>query len=118
MPGFLREHSWPIVFSVLLHGLLVAALVLMTVISSNRAPPSMQPLPINAVVVDSRALRAAQQAQSERAQQEAARARVLAQARDAAAAEAAAQTDATAAATQQQHAADEAKAAVASVCAA
>ena len=38
MPGFFREHSWPIVFSVALHGLLAAALVAATLISKLWMP--------------------------------------------------------------------------------
>jgi colicin import membrane protein len=103
MPGFLREHSGPITFSVLLHGLFAAALLFATLISINRSPPSQLPLPIDAVVVDSQVLHAAQHALAERAEQEAARARAAAEARAAEAA-AAAQTS-----VDQQRAADQAK---------
>src|SRR5271170_5400130 len=92
MPGFLREHSWSIAFSVLLHGLLAAALVFTALISVNRSPPSTEPLPIDAVVIDSQVLHAAQRELADRAEQEAARAR---------------------AAEEQQRAADEAKLAAA-----
>jgi colicin import membrane protein len=54
---FLREHSWPVLFSVLLHGALAAALVLMTLVPTH-SPASMQPAPINATVVDSQILHA------------------------------------------------------------
>jgi colicin import membrane protein len=101
MPGFLREHSWSIAFSVLLHGLLAAALVFATLISINRAPPSSAPLPIDAVVIDSQVLHAAQHALAERAEQEAARARAAAEEKQRAAAE------------EQQRTADEAKLAAA-----
>src|SRR5271167_4113829 len=93
MPGFLREHSWSIAFSVLLHGLLAAALLFATLVTINRSPPSNVPLPIDAVVIDSQVLHAAQQALADRAaEQEAARAH---------------------AAEEQQRAANEAKAAAA-----
>src|SRR5271154_3595296 len=75
MPGFLREHSWSIAFSVLLHGLLAAALLFATLVTINRSPPSKVPLPIDAVVIDSQVLHAAQQALADRAEQEAARLR-------------------------------------------
>jgi len=115
MRDFLREHSWPIVFSVLLHGLLVAGLILPMLISAHRQPPSLQPLPIDAVVVDSQVLHAAQSAQNERAAEEAAaRARAAEEAKAAAAAkdEAAAATEAkaeAAAADQAKQAAEAAK---------
>jgi colicin import membrane protein len=67
----------------LLHGALVAGLVAAALISARRTPPSLQPLPIDAVVVDSQVLHAAQRAQNERAEQ-AARARAAAEAQAAA----------------------------------
>src|SRR6185437_15699511 len=67
MREFLREHSGSVVVSVVLHGLLVAALILTAVISTHRKPPSLQPLPIDAVVVDSKIVHAAQRAQDEQA---------------------------------------------------
>src|SRR5258708_4465620 len=85
MRNFLREHRWAVVVSVLLHGLLVVGLVFAT-LNSHRAPLPVQPLPIDAVVVDSQVLHAAQRAQSD---QEAARARAAAEAQAAAAAKAA-----------------------------
>ena len=89
MRDFLREHSWAVVASVLLHGLLVGALVATALISAHRAPPSLQPLPIDAVVVDSQVLHAAQHAQNERAAEEAAaRARATEEAKAAEAAKA------------------------------
>jgi len=103
MRDFLREHSWAVVVSVLLHGLLVGALVFAALISARRTPPSPQPLPIDAMVVDSQVLHASTAAR-ERAEQEAARARA---AEEAKAAAAAAQTEAQAEAA----AADQAKAA-------
>jgi colicin import membrane protein len=108
MPGFLREHSWPITFSVLLHGLLAAALVFATLISFNRPTPSVQPLPIDAVAIDSQVLHQAQRALADRAAQEAARVRAAADAQAAAQAAAAEKT-----AADQQRAKDEAKQAVA-----
>jgi colicin import membrane protein len=84
MRNFLREHSWPVVVSVLLHGLLVAGLLLATYISSQQHLPTVQPIPIDAVVVNSQVLHAAQRAQVERAEQEVARARAAAEAKAAA----------------------------------
>src|SRR5580698_9952240 len=89
MPGFLREHSWSIAFSVALHGLLAAALVATTLISLHRPPPKFEPIPIDAVVVDSQVLHAAQKALADRADQEAARARAAAEQKQAAEAAAA-----------------------------
>jgi colicin import membrane protein len=100
-------------FSMLLHGLLVAALILMPQFSFIRPPTSPQPLPISAVVVSSQVLHAAQRAQEERAREEAARAAAAAQAVAAAAAAAeeqraakAAEADETARAAEAQKAAD------------
>jgi colicin import membrane protein len=105
MRAFLREHSWPVAASVLLHGLLAAGLLL-TAMMSHRPSPSLQPLPMDAVVVDSRVLHAAQQAQADRAAQELARAQAEAKAAaDAKAAAAAAEAEAA-----DSRAADEAKA--------
>src|ERR1700723_2011435 len=115
MPGFVREHSWPIVLSVVLHGALAVALLAATLISVNHSLPTMQPIPVDAVVVDSQVLHAAQRALTERAEQEAARVRAAADAKaaaDAAAAQAAA--DAQMAAAKQQ-AAEEAKSSAAEV---
>ena len=95
MRDFLREHSGPMVVSVLLHGLLVGGMLFATYIASQQHLPAVQPLPIDAVVVDSQVLHAAQRAQTERAEQEAARARAAAEAK---AAEAQAEADAHAAA--------------------
>jgi colicin import membrane protein len=82
MPGFLREHRWSITFSVLLHGLVAAALLFATLISINRTTPSTpQTIPVDAVVVDSQVLHAAQRALADRAEQEAARAHAAAEAR-------------------------------------
>src|SRR5882762_1644425 len=89
MRDFLREHSWAVVVSVLLHGLLVGGLLLAALNSVRRPLPSLQPLPIEAVVVDSQVLHAAQRARAERAEQEAARARAAAEAQAAAAAKSA-----------------------------
>ena len=97
MREFLREHSWAVVVSVLLHGLLVGALVATALISAHRAPPSLQPLPIDAVVVDSQVLHAAQRAQNEHAAEEAAaRARATEEAKAAEAAKVDAAADAQA----------------------
>jgi len=48
VPEFLREHSVPVVFSVLLHGAIIAALVLTAVISTTHRPEHLQSAPINA----------------------------------------------------------------------
>src|ERR1700674_186710 len=55
-------------------------MLLATYISSQHLP-AVQPLPIDAVVVDSQVLHAAQRAQVERAEQEIARARAAAEAK-------------------------------------
>jgi colicin import membrane protein len=113
MPGFLREHSWSIVFSVALHGLLIAAFAAAALISIHRALPTLQPMAVDAVVIDSQVLHAAQSALTERAEQEAARVRAAAEAKAAAqAAEAKAATDAKLAA-EEERAAEETKAAAA-----
>ena len=88
MRDFLREHSWPVAISVLLHGLLVVGFLLVTYLSNHQRMPSIQPLPIDAVVIDSRSLQAAQKVLTDRAEEEVARAR------DAAAAKAAAEAQA------------------------
>ncbi len=72
------------VVSVLLHGLLVGGMLLATYIASQQHMPALQPIPIDAVVVDSQVLHAAQRAQTERAEQEVARARAAAEAKAAA----------------------------------
>jgi colicin import membrane protein len=95
MQDFLREHAGAVVVSVLLHGLLVGGMLLATYISSQTHLPAAQPIPIDAVVVDSQVLHAAQRAQDERAEQEAARARADAEAK---AAQEQAEADARAAA--------------------
>jgi colicin import membrane protein len=65
MFDFVREHTWAVFFSMVLHGLLAAAFVLMAQISI--APPRqiIQPLPINAMVISSQVLRAAQKVQED-----------------------------------------------------
>ena len=88
MQAFLREHSLPVTVSVLLHGLLAGGLLLMTYLSSQQHLPSLQPLPIDAVVVDSKVLHAAQRAIAERAEQEQAQVRAAAEAKAAAEADA------------------------------
>jgi colicin import membrane protein len=102
MREFLREHSWAVAVSVLFHGLLVGALIFTALMSSLRRPPDLQPLPIDAVVVDSQVIHAAQHAQEQRAAEAAASAQAAEQARAAAA-------DAKAA--EEAQAVDEAKAA-------
>jgi colicin import membrane protein len=114
MPGFLREHSWSIAVSVLLHGLLAAALIFATLVSINRSTPTNVPLPIDAVVIDSQVLHAAQQALADRAEQEAARARAAEQQQRAAKeAEAHAAADADKAAAEAAREADAQKVAAA-----
>ena len=81
MREFLREHGWAVVVSVVLHGLLVGGLVVAALISVYRKPPSVEPLPIDAVVVSSQVLHAVR----ERAEQEVARARAAEEAKAAAA---------------------------------
>ena len=98
MSGYWRENFRPVSLSVALHGGIVAALVLMANFSLQLSSPDLQPLPIDATVVDSSVVRAAQQAQlaaaaaarqqrqqqqqqqMEQQQQAAAQARALAQA--------------------------------------
>jgi len=114
MPSFLREHSWSLFFSVLLHAALAGAFLVAALISMNKTLPSnAQPLPIDGVVIDSQVLSAAQRALTERAEQEAARAKAAADAR--AAADAAAQEKA---ATDLKHAQDAAAAEAKAVAAA
>jgi colicin import membrane protein len=81
MRDFLREHAWAVVVSVLLHGLLVGGMLLATYISSQTHMPAVQPIPIDAVVVDSQVVHAAQRSKDDRAEQEAARARAAAEAK-------------------------------------
>jgi colicin import membrane protein len=100
MTRFLRENTGPVFYSVLLHGGIVAALVLMAVLPSSHPPVSMSSVPVNATVVDSRILHAAQQAKAEQAAQ--ARALADAQTRAAAEAQAAAQKAAADAQAEQQ----------------
>ena len=114
MPGFLREHSWSIAFSVLLHGLLLAAFAAAALITIHQSlPTTLQPIPVDAVVIDSQVLHAAQRALTERSEQEAARLRAAAEEKAAAqAAEVKAATDAKLAA-EEERAAEETKAAAA-----
>ena len=97
------------VVSLLLHGLLVGSLVLAALISARRSPPVPQPLPIDAVVVDSQVLHAAQRAQDDLAAQEAARARAAEEAKAAAAAETEKAQAEQAKAAEEAKAADEAR---------
>jgi colicin import membrane protein len=115
MPGFIREHSWPIVLSVALHGVLAAALLAATLITINHSLPTLQPIPVDAVVVDSQVLHAAQRALTERAEQEAARVRAAADAKAAADAAAAQATADAQMAAEKQQVAEEAKSAAAQV---
>ena len=84
MRDFLRDHSWPMVASLLLHGLLVGGMLLATYMSIQQHLPAVQPIPIDAVLVSSQVLHEAQRAQTERAEQEAARVRAAAEAKAAA----------------------------------
>jgi colicin import membrane protein len=115
MPGFLREHSGPIVLSAALHGLLAAALVAATLISINKSLPKLQPIPVDAVVIDSQVLHAAQRELAQRAEQAAARVRAEAEDRAAAAAAAAKAAADAQLVAEQQRAAEQAKAAAAQV---
>jgi colicin import membrane protein len=111
MPGFLREHSWSIVFSVALHGLLIAAFAAAALITIHHSLPTLQPIAVDAVVIDSQVLHSAQRALTERAEQEAARVRAAAEAK---AAEQAAETKAASdakLAAEEEHAAQETQAA-------
>jgi len=96
MLDFVREHSWSVFFAVLLHGLLAVALILMSRMSFTHAPQTIQPLPMNAVVVSSQVLQAAHKFQETQAA-----ARAADEAQRVAAAEAA-----KALAAEQQQAAD------------
>jgi colicin import membrane protein len=112
MPSFLREHSWSLAFSVLLHAALAAAFLVAALITVNKSLPTALPLPVDGVVVDSQVLSAAQKTLTDRAEQEAARAKAAADAR--AAAEAAVKEKAAADQKQAQDEADaQAKAKVA-----
>jgi len=64
MLGFLREHSGSMVFSLLLHGGLAAALIFATQFSFQPRTPPPQPLAITAVVINSQVLHAAAQVQA------------------------------------------------------
>ena len=100
MQAFLRENSAPLLYSLLLHGALAAALVWMTLVSTRSSPTPVPSAPINAMVVDSQVLHAAQRAQTERA---------AAQARAAADAEAAAKAAADARAAEHAQAAEQSR---------
>ncbi|HMH29421.1 MAG TPA: TonB C-terminal domain-containing protein [Steroidobacteraceae bacterium] len=115
MPGFFREHSWPFILSVALHGLLAAALLVATLISVNKSLPKLTPIPVDAVVVDSQVLHAAQRALTDRAAQEAARVRAAADAKAATEVAAAQATADAQMAAEKQRAAEEAKSAAAEV---
>jgi colicin import membrane protein len=101
---------------VALHGLLIAAFAAAALITIHHSLPTLQPIAVDAVVIDSQVLHSAQRALTERAEQEAARVRAAAEAKAAAqAAEAKAATDAKLAAEEEraaqetQAAADEAE---------
>jgi colicin import membrane protein len=83
----MREYSPSVLFSVLLHGLFIAALVFSTRFSFPHSSTTPQPMPLSATVVDSEVLHAAARAQEEAAAKAAAQAQIVAQ--QAAAAEAA-----------------------------
>jgi colicin import membrane protein len=84
MAGFLREHSGSLAFSVLLHAALAASFLVAAMITMNKTLPTIQPLPVDGVVVDSQILSAAQRQLTERAEAEAAKAKAAADARAAA----------------------------------
>jgi colicin import membrane protein len=90
MPTFLREHSPSVLFSLLLHGLFIAAVVYSAQISFTHVPSTLQPMPVSATVVDSDVLHAAARAQEEAAAKAAAQAQAAAAARAEQAAQAAA----------------------------
>ncbi|HTV96701.1 MAG TPA: cell envelope integrity protein TolA [Steroidobacteraceae bacterium] len=107
MAGFFRENSRPVLYSVMLHGALAAALVYLA-LSPRQSSTGEQSAPINATVVDSSVLRTAQR---EQAQQAAERARAAAEAQAAAKAAAEAQAAAATKAAQEAQAQRDAKAA-------
>jgi colicin import membrane protein len=111
MPTFLREHSWPVLASISLHALLVLGAILLTYVASQQRLPAVQPIPVDAVAVDSQVLHAAQRVLTERASQ--AKAAADAAARAAVEAEASAANEAAAAAQSEAdaHAQDAAAAA-------
>jgi colicin import membrane protein len=110
MASFVRENSGPVIYSVLLHGALAAALVYLT-LGRTHPPVSMQSAPINATIVDSQILRAAQRAQADEAARAAAQVRAAAEAQAAAKAAADAQALQQAMAARAQRDAEEAQAA-------
>lgn len=95
MPGFLREYSSSVLFSMLLHGLMIAALVFSAQFSFTHHPLNLQPLPMSATVIDSQILHAAARAQEEAAARAAAQAKAAVDAQAAEQAAAAAQEHAT-----------------------
>ena len=112
MAGVIRDNSWPVVGSLALHGLVAAAAVLTAYVSSSRRVPELHPLPIDAMVVDSRVLHAAQRVLEERAEAALAQARAAADAKAAAEQKEAAQAKrADEAAAAEQADADERRAA-------
>jgi colicin import membrane protein len=56
--GFWREYSPAVGFSVLLHGGIVVAVVILTQLHFSHAPQTIHPLAIDAVVIDARTLHA------------------------------------------------------------
>jgi colicin import membrane protein len=65
MPGFWREHSTSVLFSVLLHGLLVVAVVFATHFSFTPASLDLHPMAVSATVVDAKVLQAAERAETD-----------------------------------------------------
>jgi colicin import membrane protein len=57
MQEFWREYSPAVIFSIALHGAMVAAVILAAHISLHRMPEIIKPLALDAVVVDARTLR-------------------------------------------------------------
>ncbi len=86
MPTSFREYSPPLLFSLLLHGLFIAALVFSAQFTFTHSSSKLQPMPMSATVVDSEVLHAAARAQEEAAARAAAQAQAAAEARAAQAA--------------------------------
>lgn len=91
MPTSFREYSPSVLFSLLLHGLFIAALVFSAQFTFTHPSSKLQPMPMSATVVDSEVLHAAARAQEEAAARAAAQVQAAAEARAAQAAAAQAQ---------------------------
>lgn len=112
MAGAIKNNSWPVLLSVGLHAALAAALVLVALIPQDTSHHPLPAAPINAVVVDSQALKSYERARAAAAAQAAAEAQAAEEAK-AAAAQAAEQARmaAEAKATEEAEAAAQARAA-------